>query len=157
MIILLFSFLVTEYNQVARSLYSKSLHPKHGYPFAIAAINVISWTHSFLIDGNLKKHFYSQSVTSCASLKMKHFYKLFGKKSSQFNLTIHGLHLFNFKFLVCLFVEFNDYWFLKEPNVMQFETISKEFTQQARGWLKIDANLLIKEHQLDKLYSDVSC
>jgi hypothetical protein len=53
-------------------------------------------------------------------------------------------------------MDFNDYWFLREPNVMQFEEIAKEFTEKAKNWVKTHSNLEIKEGHLDNLNIETS-
>ena len=78
------------HNDLARSIYSKSLHPQHGYPFAIVGIHITSSIHKLLIDGHLKTHFYQNQ----GSYKIEAFYEVFGKINKKrcfysYRVTIH--------------------------------------------------------------------
>jgi hypothetical protein len=67
-------------NDIARSVYSKSLNPKYGYPFAIVGINISSWIYKLLLDGNLKTHFFNNSeLMSIDKINIDYYNKIYGK------------------------------------------------------------------------------
>ena len=67
--------------ETARSVYSRSLNPKYGYPFAIVGINITSWLHKLLLDGHLKTHFYNNSeLMSIDKINIDNLNKVYGKK-----------------------------------------------------------------------------
>ena len=75
-----FSYFVTNMNDVARSVYSKSLNPKYGYPFAIVGINISSWIYKLLLDGHLKTHFFNNSeLMSIDKINIDNYNKIYGK------------------------------------------------------------------------------
>lgn len=55
-------YFTTECEETATQVYSRSLHPKFWYPFAIVGINITSWIYHMLSDGHLKTHFYNDSA-----------------------------------------------------------------------------------------------
>ena len=72
------SYFVTSMNDLAKSIFSKSLHPKYGYPFAIVGINITSWIHKLLLDGHLKTHFYNDSeLLAVDKIKIENFNKIY--------------------------------------------------------------------------------
>ena len=77
-----FSFLVTKFNDIARNLYSQSLHPSYGYHFAIVSINITSWTYKMLTEGDLKNHFYNTShFIDTDRIKLEHFFRIYSKRN----------------------------------------------------------------------------
>ena len=74
------SYFVVSMNDLAKSIFSKSLHPKYGYPFAIVGINITSWIHKLLLDGHLKTHFYNDSeLLAVDKIKIENFNKIYCK------------------------------------------------------------------------------
>ena len=65
-------------NDLAKNIYSKSLHPKHGYPFAIAGIHITASIHKIITDGQLKTHFYNESETYATEKHIEAFQQIFG-------------------------------------------------------------------------------
>ncbi len=57
---------------------------------------------------------------------------------------------FHFLHTGVLFIEFDQYWFLNEPNVMNFEKNSKLFYTLVANKLKNDPHTIIKENFLGK-------
>ncbi len=51
-----------------------------------------------------------------------------------------------------LFVEFDQYWFLNEQNVMNFEKVSKLFYSIIGNKLKNDPHTIIRENFLGKKF-----
>ena len=52
-------FFSTVYKEAARHILQHSLHPIHGFPFAIVGINLTHMAYSLLIGGHLKTHFFN--------------------------------------------------------------------------------------------------
>jgi ELMO domain-containing protein len=72
------SYFINKQNVIARSIYSKSLHPIHGYPFAIVGINITSWIYNLLTDGFLKTHFYNNSeLLSIEKFDLEDIHKIY--------------------------------------------------------------------------------
>lgn len=121
----------TTYKESALQVYSKSLHPKFGYPFAIVGINITSWIYHLLSEGYLKTHFYNDSAL----------------------LARDKINLSNFNRIYCtIFIEFDSFWFTNEPNVMDFERLSKIFQSLITEKLKNDPHSIIRENFLGKNY-----
>lgn len=121
----------TNYNELASKIYSKSLHPKFGYPFAIVGINITSWIYFLLLNGHLKTHFYNDSAL----------------------LARNNINLENFnKIYSIIFSEFDTFWFANEPNVMEFERLTKIFNKLITEKLKNDPHTIIRENFLGKSY-----
>lgn len=77
---LFFSYFVTKNNDIAKKVFSKSLHPKFGFPFSIVGINITSWVHRLLTEGHLKTHFYNDSeLLSTNSINIENFHKIYCK------------------------------------------------------------------------------
>ena len=67
-------------SEQAKSVFSKSLNPKFGYPFAIVGINISSWVHKLLVDGHLKTHFFNNSeLMSIDKINIENYNKIYGK------------------------------------------------------------------------------
>ncbi len=66
---------------MARNIYSKSLHPQHGYPFAIVGIHLTASIHKLLNDGILKTHFYNDSESPNNAINVEDFHGIFGKNN----------------------------------------------------------------------------
>lgn len=119
----------TNMNEKAKQVYNKSLHPKLGYPFSIVGISITSWVYKLLNGNFLKTHFYNDSeLLSVSSINLENFHKIY----------------------CVLFIEFDQYWFLNEPNVMNFEKNSKLFFTLVANKLKNDPRTIIKENFLGK-------
>jgi len=98
-------FLSSHHSDVARHLLQHSYHPQFGYSFAIVGINLTSLAVKLLKDGALKTHFYS-TLSDAPVL-------------DDFQLVY-----------VCLFNEFDKFWFLEEPeNIMKFNSVKDKFTE----------------------------
>lgn len=92
-----------EYNGAARHVLSHSLHPQHGYTFAIVGINLTSMAYKLFKSGAAKTHFYNVS-RKCP--------------------TIDAFH----KFYCYLFYEFDRYWMECKPmSIMDFSFINEKF------------------------------
>lgn len=121
----------TENSDIAVKVYSKSLHPKHGYPFAIVGINMTSLIYHLLADGHLKTHFYNNSAL----------------------LARDKINVEQFNKLYCtIFSEFDSFWFTNEPHVMEFERLSKIFKSLIIEKLTNDPHTIIRENFLGKNY-----
>ncbi|XP_028966757.1 ELMO domain-containing protein 2 [Galendromus occidentalis] len=98
-------FFVTQYNNLARHVLSRSLHPKYGYSFAIVGINLTHLIHNLLRQGKLKTHLYN---------------------AMRAVVGIEDLH----KLYCYVFVEFDRLWLAEKPrDVMEFGRIRDKFEQ----------------------------
>lgn len=50
-----------------------------------------------------------------------------------------------------IFAEFDTFWFVNEPNVMQFERLTKIFKELIRDKLTNDPHAIIRENFLGKM------
>ena len=103
----------------AKRLFSLSQHPRFGYPFAVAGINLTGVAFDLLRSGELKAHFYTAAATKYT---LEDFQKLF----------------------VQMFCAFSDFYISSEPeNIMEFNqqlnNYKKIISQRLR---KGDINLL---------------
>lgn len=96
-------YFAEEYNGAARHVLSHSLHPVHGYTFAIVGINLTSMAYTLLKKGVAKTHIYNLNTT---------------------HPTIEHFH----KFYCYLFFEFDKYWMECKPaSLMDFSSIHDKF------------------------------
>lgn len=96
-------YFATEYNAAARHVLSHSMHPSHGYTFAIVGINLTSMAYNLLVNGAAKTHFYNLSTQY---VSLKHFHR----------------------FYCYLFYEFDKFWLDCEPSsLMDFSNIYSRF------------------------------
>lgn len=96
-------FFAEEYNGAARHVLSHSLHPRHGYTFAIVGINLTSMAYTLLKTGVVKTHIYNLNTTTP---NLDHFHKLY----------------------CYLFFEFDKYWMECKPtSLMDFSNIHDKF------------------------------
>lgn len=96
-------YFAEEYTKAARHVLSHSLHPRHGYTFAIVGINLTSMAYHLFKSGAAKTHFYN-----------------LGKSYPD---TVH-FH----KFYCYLFYEFDKFWMECKPsNLMEFSNIHCKF------------------------------
>lgn len=99
-------FFATVYTESARHIVQHSLHPTHGYPFAIVGINLTHLALNLLISGQLKTHFFNS------------YNRLF--KVEDF----HRVYCY-------LFVSFHKLWLTSKPkSVMEFSYIRDQFEKQ---------------------------
>ncbi|KAF6206379.1 hypothetical protein GE061_017612 [Apolygus lucorum] len=104
-------FFAEEYTGAARHVWSHSLHPQHGYAFAIVGINLTHLAYSLLKDGSAKTHIYNACKTM-PSLRAFH------------------------QFYCYLFYEFDRFWIESKPaDVMQFTFIKDQFEKNIRDLL----------------------
>lgn len=96
-------YFAEEYNAAARHVLSHSMHPSHGYTFAIVGINLTSMALNLLMNGSAKTHFFNLSAPC---LSVKHFHR----------------------FYCYLFYEFDKFWLECEPSsLMDFSNIYARF------------------------------
>lgn len=96
-------YFAREYNGAARHVLSHSLHPKHGYTFAIVGINLTSMAYNLLKTGAAKTHIYNIS-RKCPTID-----------------TFHALYCY-------LFYQFDKYWMQCKPSsIMEFSYIQQRF------------------------------
>lgn len=96
-------YFARELNDAARHVLSHSLHPQHGYTFAIVGINLTSMAYKLFKDGAAKTHFYNGS-RKCPPVEAFH------------------------KFYCYLFYEFDRYWMQCKPSsIMDFSYINLKF------------------------------
>lgn len=105
-------YFAKEYNDIARQALLHSLHPIHGYTFAIVGINLTSTAFNLLQDGSAKTHFYNLPNQ---------------------RLTMREFH----QFYCYLFYEFDKLWMHSRPNnLMEFPKIYSNFLQETSMKLK---------------------
>lgn len=110
-------YFARDYNGAARHVLSHSMHPIHGYTFAIVGINLTSMAYNLLQNGAAKTHFYNLS-TQCLSLK--HFHRLY----------------------CYLFYEFDKFWMECKPNsIMEFSNIHARFLSHVLDKLNDDRTI----------------
>lgn len=104
-------FFAKEYNSAASHVLSHSLHPQHGYAFAIVGINITSMAYNLLKDASAKTHVYNL----CRRLPT---YRVFNQ-------------------MYCyLFYEFDKYWVASKPrDVMEFTFIKEKFESNIKSIL----------------------
>lgn len=101
------------YGGTARHLISHSLHPQHGYAFAIVGINITAMAWRLLKSGQAKAHFYNANDR----LKLEHFHE----------------------FYCYLFVEFDQEWCRAKPkNIMDFPVVQATFEANVLSALRSD-------------------
>lgn len=106
-------YFAQHYGGTARHLLSHSLHPQHGYTFAIVGINITSMAWRLLKTGTAKSHFYNVNDR----LKLNHFHE----------------------FYCYLFVEFDQEWCKAKPkSIMDFPTIQAVFEANVLSALRSD-------------------
>lgn len=111
-------YFAEEYNGAARHVLSHSLHPRHGYTFAIVGINLTSMAYTLLKNGTAKTHFYNLAI---ADLNYEHFHK----------------------FYCYLFYEFDKYWMECKPtSLMDFSNIHEKFLNNIRTKLEDNRTVL---------------
>ncbi len=105
-------YFAQEYNNQARHVLLRSLHPTSGYSFAILGINITHMSYRLLQDGTAKAHFY--------------------------NVSHHMPNVDVFHRFYCyLFVEFDKFWVLSKPtDVMDFSNVRQNFEKLIRESLK---------------------
>lgn len=97
-------YFTDEYNAAARYVLSHSIHPIHGYPFAIVGINLTSMAYNMLDNGAAKTHLYNLKHPQ---LSLKHFHRIY----------------------CYLFYEFDKFWVKCKPNsLMEFSNIYERFS-----------------------------
>lgn len=112
-------FFAKEYTSAARHVLSHSMHPEHGYTFAIVGINLTSMALALLKQGHAKTHVYN-AIPSYASLN-----------------TFHHIYCY-------LFYEFDRYWMQCKPkSIMDFSFIQEKFDTNIRALLE-DENTVLR-------------
>lgn len=107
-------YFAEEYNGAARHVLSHSLHPRHGYTFAIVGINLTAMAYNLLKNGAAKTHLYNLDIQY---LDIEHFHKLY----------------------CYLFYEFDKYWMECKPvSLMDFSNIHEKFLMNILS--KLDDN-----------------
>lgn len=110
-------YFAEEYNVAARHVLLHSLHPRHGYTFAIIGINLTSLAYTLLKTGVAKTHLYNLGTN---------------------NLNINHFH----HFYCYLFYEFDKFWMECKPtSLMDFSNIHDKFLNAIR--LKLNDNRTI--------------
>lgn len=96
-------FFASEYNDLAKNVLQHSLHPVHGFAFAILGINITSMAYNMLLDESSKTHFFNVSHRMPSIDTFHHFY-------------------------CYLFVEFDKFWIKSKPNdIMDFLNVRQKF------------------------------
>lgn len=100
-------FLATNYNEMSKSMLSRSNHPVKGYPFAITGINLTQLTLTLMTEEKLRTHFFN--------LPSIHPYSL---------NDVHTAY-------VLIFAAFNQFWIREDAeDVMQFRFVREKFVQR---------------------------
>ncbi|KAL7079474.1 hypothetical protein ACQ4LE_000992 [Meloidogyne hapla] len=117
-----------------RRVFSLSLHPVYGFPFAICGITITALCKELLFDDLLKNHFYN--VLEQPPLKMDHFHQVY----------------------CCVFRLFADYWEWEKPeSVMQFNLVKRRFVKFIEEYLEnSEANLIVAKIEDFKLEADTN-
>lgn len=111
-------FFADEYNDTARHALSHSLHPRHGYTFAIVGINLTSMAYNLMKKGTAKTHLYNLTTSN---LEVRHFHKLY----------------------CYLFYEFDKYWMECRPtSLMDFSRIYEKFLSNINDKLADNRTIL---------------
>lgn len=107
-------YFAEEYNEAARRVLLHSLHPVHGYTFAIVGINLTSMAYNLLQNGTAKTHLYNLRTRN---ISMKHFHR----------------------FYCYLFYEFDKFWMQSKPkSLMEFSEIHDRFLNSIKNSLSDD-------------------
>ncbi|CAG2104667.1 unnamed protein product [Medioppia subpectinata] len=120
-------FFTTVYREPARHILQHSLHPQHGFPFAIVGINLTHLALTLLSDGHLKTHFYNLYNRI---FKLEDFHKVY----------------------CYLFVAFDKLWLESRPqSVMEFSLIRDKFEKQLIEKLADNKTVLKWDPHIDTL------
>lgn len=104
-------YFASKYTHLARRALSRSMHPAHGYAFAIVGINLTSMALGLVVDGSAKTHFYNRRGAP---------------EYADFN-----------EFYCYLFWEFDKYWLDAKPkDLMEFAVHRKRFEMTIRQKLE---------------------
>lgn len=96
-------YFAEEYTAAARHVLSHSIHPIHGYSFAIVGINLTAMVYHLVQNGDAKTHLYNLKTQQ---LSLKHFHRLY----------------------CYLFYEFDKFWVECKPaSEMEFSSIHSRF------------------------------
>lgn len=107
-------YFAEEHNEAARHVLSHSVHPVHGYTFAIVGINLTSMAYNLLQNGTAKTHLYNLKARQ---LSLKHFHRLY----------------------CYLFYEFDRFWVQCKPtSLMEFSDIHARFLSDILSQLNDD-------------------
>lgn len=111
-------YFAEEYNGAARHVLQHSLHPQHGYTFAIVGINLTSMAYKLMQNGTAKSHMYNLKAQH---LSLKHFHRLY----------------------CYLFYEFDKFWMQSKPtSLMDFSRIHDNFSNDILDKLSDDRIIL---------------
>ncbi|XP_050443546.1 ELMO domain-containing protein 2 [Adelges cooleyi] len=100
-------YFASKYTHLARSALLRSMHPIHGYAFAIVGINLTSMALGLVVDGSAKTHFYN---------------KRNAPEYEDFN-----------EFYCYLFWEFDKFWHNAKPkDLMEFTIHREQFENNIR-------------------------
>lgn len=120
-------FFAEEYNGAARHVLQHSLHPRHGYTFAIVGINLTSLAYHLLKNGSAKTHIYNLNTTQ---VNIVHFHKLY----------------------CYLFFEFDKYWMECKPtSLMDFSFIHDKFQTDIQSKLEDNRTLFKLNFSVDDI------
>lgn len=120
-------YFAEEFNGAARHVLSHSMHPKHGYTFAIVGINLTSMAYTLVTKGLAKTHLYNLPTNE---LDLNHFHKLY----------------------CYLFYEFDKYWMECKPtSLMDFSRIHEQFLANIREKLEDNRCFLKMNSSIDNL------
>lgn len=104
-------YFASKYTNLARCALSRSMHPVHGYAFAIVGINLTSMALNLVVDGSAKTHFYN---------------KRNAPEYEDFN-----------EFYCYLFWQFDKFWLDQKPkDLMEFAIHQKQFEKSIRQKLE---------------------
>lgn len=104
-------YFASKYTHLARCALSHSMHPVHGYAFAIVGINLTNMALGLVVDGSAKTHFYN---------------KRYAPEYEDFN-----------EFYCYLFWEFDKFWLNAKPkDLMEFTIHREQFEKTIRRKLE---------------------
>jgi hypothetical protein len=116
-----------KFNQIGKSIFLRSNHPLYGYSFAIVGINITSWVYKWLVDGNLKTHFFSNTIDfdqNSAEKPIEKFNFIYCKFKNE-NCCFKNEFVFVLKAII--FMEFDRFWSINEVEMIYFEQYAKLF------------------------------
>ncbi|XP_025405090.1 ELMO domain-containing protein 2 [Sipha flava] len=117
-------YFASKYTYLARCALSRSMHPIHGYAFAIVGINLTSMALGLVVDGSAKTHFYNKRNPS---------------EYEDFN-----------EFYCYLFWEFDKFWLNAKPkDLMEFATHREQFENTIRQKLEKSNTVFLIDVPLD--------
>lgn len=124
-------YFAKEYTDTARRALLHSMHPQHGYTFAIVGINLTSMALTLLKQGHAKTHIYNV-IPTYASLD-----------------TFHDLYCY-------LFYAFDRYWMQCKPqSIMDFSFVQERFINDIKALLRDEGTVLrVKRQKSSDCFDD---